>query len=1351
MAKRSTLIICLLTAIYSGIAQVPLKVWDQVVGTTDAEGILGDLNPGGIKLVKTNYGMALVYSSEASGRSGNINTDDNPGNKPTGVVVGLNANGTKRFDKRFLAQNCAPDNCYVEHYTLFNSERFFDAVSKGENSGNILVSGIMNSGTDGGVTFVTHYEINSNGQTVFGKRLLEPYINNAGLRIKYSPLTFSGMTNGQDPVPTFYNNQTFLFTTTRAGGGVGSYIHDQGRTVPFNVSCFNVGNSTNIGFIRRNTAYEWDETGLSNTNRANLMGGESGEYVHKVLSSDDKYFQGPVGADFIVAATTSSTNTCFFNSPAKGGADIIILGVDKAFNKVSEFRIGGPSSSIYTHFLDLVSSHDGNLLVSTMTLEATGQTSTVRSMNLAKYTLAGVKLWETPDMFVGVPSNRLIATEDGGCLMFTGINWQGNSYDNRGNGDVHVVKFSTDGQVQWSCRFGSELGERDDLTVVELDNDEYAFAIRSDNTGGNPISGDRSLPAIGGADDIWVMKFKNYPRHSISITGLDKPEYVIAQDNTILIDYSLPANFNHANRFYAQISDAAGDFSGSVNAGLYVSQTGGSISLQIPEGVVPGDNYRVRIISTEPRDTSLASASFRIVQSPLIASDSLALVNLYNSTNGANWTNKTNWKTLSPLETWHGVSVNAAGRVVAIDLMNNNLQGSIPDELGSLSALEYLYMAANQLSGLIPTALGNLLSLKTLDLSYNPNISGSIPSSLGNLSNLEFLWLGENNSQLSGTLPSSLGNLTNIRRLIIGGTQISGSIPIQLGNLGNLEYLRLSSNQLTGDIPASLGNLSSLEELDLSSNQLTGTIPQLIGNLSNARSIRLPGNKLSGVLPHTLTSLTNLNIQGLDISSNYFNFDGLSALVPLLSNGRMRFLPQHPLVINKTGCSLAVTAGGNLANNTYRWLQHNQMDIEITGDSVRPNHKPGMYLVQVQNSAVPGITLSSNWLDASAVVAAQPQELVATHEQTDAEGWTHYDYRYTNAEGLLDYVRLLSLKKNGNNIGTIGDGSFQVRLAATTGAGSGEGLLLNNPLITNTSGTYVMHRYWSVIPTQQPGSTVGVRFYFNEADIDDVKGSVPWLVDASGLFFYKSIGGDPNPETNLNGATGIIGIYEGTTPGTDRYIYENLGCGIHRVEYLVSGFSGGGGGGTINGLALPIKLSDFSGVYINLQTELAWTSAQEQNTSHFIVERSVDGALFTAIGQVKAAGNSNQPKSYNFKDAAATSTGASLVYYRLLMVDLDGRSEYSKVIAIKLPDNKQAVRIGPNPAKNKLSVYLPPSLLNKNATISIYDLHGKKVREDARRVLSAQKDIDITSLTNGMYILIVQSDEGQSTHRFIKK
>ena len=107
---------------------------------------------------------------------------------------------------------------------------------------------------------------------------------------------------------------------------------------------------------------------------------------------------------------------------------------------------------------------------------------------------------------------------------------------------------------------------------------------------------------------------------------------------------------------------------------------------------------------------------------------------LYNSTNGPGWTNSTNWLTSN--SAWYGVTV-TRGHVTGLALGSNQLSGTIPPQIGSLTYLTDLVLSANQLSGSIPPELGNLTELVNLDLHSNV-LAGEIPSSIVNLYNLQF-------------------------------------------------------------------------------------------------------------------------------------------------------------------------------------------------------------------------------------------------------------------------------------------------------------------------------------------------------------------------------------------------------------------------------------------------------------------------------------------------------------------------------------------------------------------------------------------------------------------------------------
>jgi Leucine-rich repeat (LRR) protein len=245
----------------------------------------------------------------------------------------------------------------------------------------------------------------------------------------------------------------------------------------------------------------------------------------------------------------------------------------------------------------------------------------------------------------------------------------------------------------------------------------------------------------------------------------------------------------------------------------------------------------------------------------ITASEYQALMDLYQSTNGANWTNKTGWSTADPnvvqsVQGWYGIATDANGHITKLYLGGNNLTGTIPSSIGNLFMLNELLLQANNLSGTIPGEIGSLTNLYNLFLFYN-QLSGSIPSSIGSLTNLNSLLLY--NNQLTGSIPTTIGGLVNLTELGLHGNQLSGQLPNELGNLSKILSIHLAHNNFSGNIPASLGSLSTLRELLLHANQLSGSIPPEIGSLTNLYTLALHYNQLTGSIPASIGMLSKLN------------------------------------------------------------------------------------------------------------------------------------------------------------------------------------------------------------------------------------------------------------------------------------------------------------------------------------------------------------------------------------------------------------------------------------------------------------------------------------------------------------
>ena len=277
-----------------------------------------------------------------------------------------------------------------------------------------------------------------------------------------------------------------------------------------------------------------------------------------------------------------------------------------------------------------------------------------------------------------------------------------------------------------------------------------------------------------------------------------------------------------------------------------------SIYVDAAAAILPAPHRTVGVAYREPaRDYAGGS----------LEEDWRALVALYNATNGAGWKDNSNWSTddtvvpsAAELASWDGVTL-SGGRVTHLDLGWNDLNGTLPAELGNLTELQVLDLHRSKFQGAIPVEVGNLTRLRELNLWWC-HLQGPIPAELGNLTELEALNLS--NNDFVGGIPAELGNLTELEALNLSNNDFVGGIPAELGNLTKLQTLNLASTGLSDGIPAELGNLTALEVLDLKFNTLRGRVPTELGNLTELQYLDLSSNDLISELPASLTNLTNL-------------------------------------------------------------------------------------------------------------------------------------------------------------------------------------------------------------------------------------------------------------------------------------------------------------------------------------------------------------------------------------------------------------------------------------------------------------------------------------------------------------
>jgi ELWxxDGT repeat protein len=273
-----------------------------------------------------------------------------------------------------------------------------------------------------------------------------------------------------------------------------------------------------------------------------------------------------------------------------------------------------------------------------------------------------------------------------------------------------------------------------------------------------------------------------------------------------------------------------------------------------------------------------------------------------------------------------------------------------------------------------------------------------------------------------------------------------------------------------------------------------------------------------------------------------------------------------------------------------------------------------------------------------------------------------------------------------------------------------------------------------------PGDADGVMFgagaytqsYFYFTANDETHGTELWRSDATdaGTTYVADI--------NLNAEDADPVAWPIINNGKLLFTATNGDNANETDLYVVDGVS-----------PLPLSLLDFTVTANSNDALLKWSTTQEVNSKDFIIQRSFNGTSFTDVSGVSAAGTSSIKRNYNFTDVGITSSGKSVVYYRLNSRDKDGKTTLSKVISLNLKkSNKWNVQIVTNPVRNNLNLMITG--VQENVQFTITDMSGKALYKSIPSKANGQVTIPTIILQAGVYVLVSESNNERKTVMFVK-
>ncbi|HVU53927.1 MAG TPA: PA14 domain-containing protein [Puia sp.] len=239
------------------------------------------------------------------------------------------------------------------------------------------------------------------------------------------------------------------------------------------------------------------------------------------------------------------------------------------------------------------------------------------------------------------------------------------------------------------------------------------------------------------------------------------------------------------------------------------------------------------------------------------------------------------------------------------------------------------------------------------------------------------------------------------------------------------------------------------------------------------------------------------------------------------------------------------------------------------------------------------------------------------------------------------------------------------------------------------------------------------------------------LTDATYTF---TVGGDDGYRFSLDGgATWVINKWNDQS-----YTVTSYNIHLNGTYNMVLEYYDNGGYDRVSfamtSITLPVTLISWSAATLSdNEAQLTWQASNAVNFDHYVIQRSTDGEIFQDIHTTPASTTSvSNIKNYAYTD---TYRYDGTVYYRLVMVDLDGHAEYSKILSLSMHQAAQAVRIFPTVVNNDL--YVETSQSFSAVRFELYDMSGVRIRSKDWSVLAGRQTINIKASGNlpaGAYI-----------------
>lgn len=182
---------------------------------------------------------------------------------------------------------------------------------------------------------------------------------------------------------------------------------------------------------------------------------------------------------------------------------------------------------------------------------------------------------------------------------------------------------------------------------------------------------------------------------------------------------------------------------------------------------------------------------------------------------------------------------------------------------------------------------------------------------------------------------------------------------------------------------------------------------------------------------------------------------------------------------------------------------------------------------------------------------------------------------------------------------------------------------------------------------------------------------------------------------------------------------------------------------------LPVSLLDFSARKQQQAVLLSWSTASEQASAYFSIERFSKEGAYEEIGRVRAAGTASTVTAYQFTDVTPLKGDNR---YRLKQVDRDGKFTYSGVVRVVMADEAVQLRVVENPVRDAVNISLQLEQGQK-VTLEIRDAGGRLMlqKEQFFPKGTSRYSMSLAGFPNTTYIVSAITQKGLTSKPFSKQ